>query len=48
LSRSIKTAAVIAIETLIIYLVLRPIRNILYKKGWVLPDNPQTEIIKKD
>ena len=48
LSRSIKTAAVIAIETLIIYLVLRPIRNILYKKGWSLPDSPQTEIIKKD
>lgn len=48
LARSIKTAAVIIIETMIIYFVLRPVRNILYKKGWILPDNSQSEILKKD
>ncbi|HOD93078.1 MAG TPA: folate family ECF transporter S component [Clostridia bacterium] len=47
IARSIKTAAVIIIETLIIYFVLRPVRNILYKKGWIIPDNQQTDILKK-
>jgi ECF transporter S component (folate family) len=47
-ARSVKTAAVIIIETLIIYFVLRPVRNILYKKGWVTPDNQPSDITKKD
>jgi ECF transporter S component (folate family) len=47
-TRSIKTAAVIVMETLIIYFVLRPVRNIVYKKGWVIPDIRSDDIIKKE
>lgn len=43
-ARSIKTVAVIVIETLVIFLVIRPVLNIFYKKGWIVPE----DIIKKD
>ena len=47
-SRSIKTAAVIVIETLIIYFVIRPIRNVLLKKGLITQGRPQIKVSKKD